>query len=155
MGSKIVIDGLEREINDTLNLTCEHGFPSDLKFRDNLRDHAKVLRNFIGKEYGFFRPGLRLFHDRDTRSWLVHNINGKWLYWGHARVLEQRLVNGNTEGVYSIAKIYDPISQLITTLNEAPEGKSYFNESTRQHIQGLSAAWLRGSSFRGTLGKYL
>jgi len=76
------------EINDTLQITTDQGFPKVL----NLARHLKkpfVAANFKGKVFSFDKPDLRLYHSAPTRVFLVQNIKGKWLYWGHCLIIEQ------------------------------------------------------------------
>jgi|LakMenEpi03Aug12_release.lakeMendotaPanAssembly.Ray.scaffolds.fasta_scaffold757700_1 hypothetical protein len=72
MGSKI-------EVNDTLQLTKEQGFPSELL---NLAAHLKdpcTAEKLRGKAFSFNKEDARLFHLDPVRVFLVENIAGKWL----------------------------------------------------------------------------
>lgn len=67
----------------------------------------------------------------NSTTFLVHNIKGKWLYWGKVLVIEQAVhgdkkENHTTSGKYIITEIYDPVYQEQITKHESPEGKSYF-----------------------------
>lgn len=113
------------EVNDTLKISTDRGFPAGLRIEDHVsgRDSAAL---FVGQEFSFWNEGERLYHRAPTRVFLVEEINGKWLYWGHALITEQTIMSGKTKGVFRITKIYDPKYQFQATQNEAPEGKSYF-----------------------------
>ena len=37
------------------------------------------------------KDGARIYHSAPCRVFLVHNINGKWLYWGKIVMLEQTI----------------------------------------------------------------
>lgn len=132
MGSKV-------EINDTLQLTTEQGFPADLL---DLKKHQKKpikLSDVQGKIFEFKdKPSARIFQLDPVRVYYVHNINEKWLFWG--RVFIQSLTiyknvdaKGNwkegdwlTSGTYKIIDIYDPSYQKTFTLHEAPPDRNYF-----------------------------
>ena len=101
------------EINDTLQLTSEQGFPKEPK---------------IGVEYEFLKDDIRIFHPAPTRVFLVQNIEGKWIYWGHVVVTEQTIhaETKTTSGKFRIVKIYSDEDRKVITRNEAPEGRSFY-----------------------------
>jgi hypothetical protein len=75
--------------------------------------------------------GARLYHTAPNRCFLVHNIDGQWLYWGKILMLKQTINGENpdaqtTSGQYKIIALYDPIYQEQITRHECPAGKSYF-----------------------------
>lgn len=98
------------EINDTLQITTEEGFPAEL----DLRLHEKqplTAENFQGKIFEFKnKEKIRVYHAPPVRTFLVHNINGKWLYWGLVHILEvvHDQVNNTTSGKFSIVYLYTP-----------------------------------------------
>jgi len=55
-------------------------------------------------------------------------LDGRWLYWGHALVLSQTIEDKKTKGRCKITKLYNPLYQREVTINESPEGKSYFSD---------------------------
>ena len=130
MGSNI-------EVNDTLQLTKEQGFPSGwLNLAAHLKDPSSSEK-LIGKEFSFNKEDARLFHLDPVRVFLVENIAGKWLFWGHALIQSQHIKKRNpgsnwkagdweTSGTFIIDKIYDPEFQKQATINQSPPGKSYF-----------------------------
>ncbi|MBI4019691.1 MAG: hypothetical protein HY367_00035 [Candidatus Aenigmarchaeota archaeon] len=120
------------ELNDTLEITTEQGFPEDVL---DLQKHQKKplsAKDFKGRVFEFHgKPGARIYHSAPTRCFLVHNIDGKWLYWGKIIILEQTIKGENresqkTSGKYKIIEIYDPEYQEQITKHESPEGMSYF-----------------------------
>lgn len=130
MGSNI-------EVNDTLNLTKEQGFPSAVL------DRVKHMKTPITAEsvkdviFKFCKEDARLFHLDPVRVFLVENIDGKWLIWGHALIQSQEVRKVNpgadwkagqweTSGTFVIDKIYDPEFQKFATTNQCPPGKSFF-----------------------------
>ena len=123
MGSKI-------EINDTLKISKERGFPKELRFENHVQA-PESSQEFIGKEFEFWNPEERLYHRPPTRVFLVEEINGRWLYWGNALIIEQTIKQGETLGKYKIIKIYQPDFQKRITIEESPRGKSYFQEDPK------------------------
>jgi len=115
------------EVNDTLQINIEQGFPADVldlkKHQSNpvkLEDVADCLFAFSKK------PRARVFHLEPVRVFLVQNIGGKWLFWGHAQIQEQTISktvdengewNGDweTAGKYKVSKIYPPDLQKCLT----------------------------------------
>ncbi len=120
MGSKI-------EFNDTLKLSKERGFPADLRLEDHVANPGNS-RRFLQQEFPFWNAGERLYHRPPTRVWLVEEIEGRWLYWGHAIITEQTIKDGRTEGKYRLIMVYTPDYQHRITIEESPSGKSYFSD---------------------------
>ena len=116
------------ELNDTLQITTEQGFPKELVLEKHLKKPF-TEKQFEGRIFEFYnKPSMRVYHPSPTRCFLVHNIDGKWLYWGHILMIEQTIhaESKTTSGKYKIIKIYDPAYQKLITINESSEGKSYF-----------------------------
>jgi hypothetical protein len=127
------------EINDTLQLTTEQGFPSDLL---DLKKHQKnpvTLADVKDKIFEFKdKPSARIFQLDPVRVYYVHNIDGKWLFWGRVFIQSETIyknvdAKGNwkegdwlTSGTYKIIDIYDPKYQKAFTLHEAPPDRNYF-----------------------------
>lgn len=130
MGSNI-------EVNDTLQLTREQGFPCEfLSLEAHLENPVKA-ETLKGKEFSFNKEDARLFHLDPVRVFLVENVNGKWLFWGHALIQSQHVKKRNpgpnwkageweTSGTFIIDKIYEPEFQKLATMNQSPPGKSFF-----------------------------
>jgi hypothetical protein len=120
------------ELNDTLQITTEQGFPEVVLNLEKHRSSPIKIEDVAGQIFEFHnKPSARIFHLPPTRCFLVHNINGKWLYWGKILMLEQTINSGNkdaqtTSGKYKIIEIYDPEYQEQITRHETSEGKSYF-----------------------------
>lgn len=115
------------ELNDTLQITTEQGFPKEL----DLEQHRKkpfTAEDFKDKIFEFHdKPDMRLFHPAPTRCFLVHNINGKWLYWGHCVILEQTIHadTQKTSGKFKIIKIYTLEHQKSMNRYEVSPGKEF------------------------------
>lgn len=121
MGSNI-------EINDTLQLTFEQGFPCELSIKKHQEGDLSGATLALNKVYTFRKEDIRIFHPAPTRVFLVQNLEGKWISWGHAVVIEQTInaVDKTTSGKFRILKIYDPSYQIEATKSETPEGRSFF-----------------------------
>lgn len=115
------------ELNDTLQITTEQGFPKEL----DLRKHQKkpfTAEDFKGKVFSFNKPNIRIYHAAPLRCFLVHNIDGKWLYWGHCNIIEQTIhaSDKTTSGKFTITKIYTPEHQKSMCKYEVDKGKEFF-----------------------------
>lgn len=119
------------EINDTLRITAEQNFPIDILNLEKHRAHPIKLADMADKIFEFKnKPGARIYHQPPTRCFLVQDIDGKWLYWGHILILEQTIKYGadnaaTTSGKYKIIQIYAPTYQAEMTKRESPVGKNY------------------------------
>ena len=116
------------KINDTLKISKERGFPSDLNLESHTLDFEKSI-GFIGKEFEFYNVFERLYNRPPARVFLVEEMSdGSWLFWGNAMIVEQTVIQDKTKGIYKIVKIYEPEFQKQITIEESPTGKSYFKE---------------------------
>ena len=98
------------EINDTLQLTTEQGFPVELNF-DKHKTKPIQAGDFAGRIFEFAnKPKVRLYKLPPVRNFLVQNIDGKWLYWGLVHITEvtHDNVNQTTSGKFKIIYIYTP-----------------------------------------------
>ncbi len=98
------------EINDTLQITTEQGFPKELDYE---KHKLKPFRaeDFEGQIFEFTsKPKVRIYKLPPVRNFLVQNIDGKWLYWGLIHVLEvtHDNVKQTTSGKFKIIYIYTP-----------------------------------------------
>ncbi len=115
------------EINDTLQITKEQGFPDELDYEKHL---AQPLKTEDFKDCVFqFRnkPGIRAYQYPPVRTFLVENRNGKWLYWGLIHVTEITLDYANklTSGKFKIIYLYSPeeIAEAHNLIDRNPETK--------------------------------
>jgi hypothetical protein len=119
------------EINDTLQITTEQGFPVEIL---NLERHLQTsitLDEVRDRVFSFHdKPGARIFHLDPVRVYIAHNIDGQWLFWGRAFIQSQTIakklnVNGVwtgewvTSGTYRIVDLYEPDYQKTFTAREA------------------------------------
>ena len=119
------------ELNDTLQLTTGQGFPKVLDLKKHLKKPFKVS-DFKDKVFEFKgKPAARIYKTPPVRNFLVHNIGGKWLFWGHCLITEQTIHSSRdgktqtTSGKYIITQIYPPEYQKQVTKKEFPD-KSFF-----------------------------
>jgi hypothetical protein len=127
------------EINDTLQLSIEQGFPADLLNREKHTETPVRLASLTDRTFEFKnKDDARLFHLDPVRVFLVENIGGKWLFWGKVLIQSQTISkklasdgswkhgDWTTSGTYKIIDLYDPEYQEQFTQRESPSGKSYF-----------------------------
>jgi len=117
------------EINDTLQLTKEQGFPLEL----NLEQHLKkpyTVQDFENKIFEFKnKTGIRAYQMPPVRNFLVENRGGKWIYWGLVHILEVKhdYVNKTTYGKFKIIYINAPEEMKKThELIDRNKETSYF-----------------------------
>src|SRR5690348_73302 len=129
--------GSTLEVNDTLQLTSDQGFPADVLDLSVHQSTPIPLEAVRGKLFSFRdKPNARFFQTDPVRVYLVHNIDGKWLFWGHAYIQSQSIakkleadgtwVEGSwsTSGTFVVVDLYEPDYQRSFTLRESPPGKS-------------------------------
>lgn len=98
------------ELNDTLQLTKEQGFPAELDLVKHFKKPFSA-KDFESRVFEFRdKPAVRLYQAPPVRNFLVENRGGKWIYWGLAHVLEvtHDYVKKTTSGKYKIITIYKP-----------------------------------------------
>jgi hypothetical protein len=98
------------EINDTLQITQEQGFPKELDYEEH-KIKPLTADNFEGRIFEFKnKPEIRIFQHPPVRNFLVQNIDGMWLYWGLIHIIEVRhdYLKQTTSGKFKIIYIYTP-----------------------------------------------
>lgn len=98
------------ELNDTLQINREQGFPEELNLEKHLKNPYKA-EDFKDKIFEFKnKKGIRVYHVLPVRVVLVENINGKWLYWGLVYITKLHLDYEKklTSGKFKIIYIYTP-----------------------------------------------
>ena len=116
------------ELNDTLQITTEQWFPTELKLEIH-KKNPYTIEQFEWKIFEFKNKAkIRIFHPAPTRVFLVHNIDWKRLYRGHCQILEQTIHSetNTTSGKFKIIKIYNPEHQKNMSIQEVSIWKSYF-----------------------------
>jgi hypothetical protein len=127
------------EVNDTLQITPEQGFPIDILDLKKHQQEPITLEDLAGKVLSFHnKPRPRLYHLEPVRVFLVQNIGGKWLFWGKIQIQSQKITkkfdsDGNwikgeweTSGTYIFSEVYEPDYQRVFTIRESIPGRSYF-----------------------------
>lgn len=126
------------EINDTLQLTEEQGFPVAMLAYEQHQKTPIKLDEVVGKTFHFRKSSARIFHLDPVRVYLAQNIGGKWLFWGQILIQSQQIEkvlledatwdgeSWATSGNFIIKKLYAPDYQREFTQHESPAGKSYF-----------------------------
>ena len=102
--------GSHFEINDTLQITKAQGFPEELDFEIH-KENSFNAEDFSGKVFEFKdKSDIRIYQMPPVRVFLVENIDGKWLYWGLAHILEitHDYQNKKTSGKFRIEYINSP-----------------------------------------------
>lgn len=98
------------EINDTLQITREQGFPDELKLERHLISPyaAEMFKDKVFEFKG--KPNIRNYQMPPVRCFLVENVNGKWLYWGLVHIIEvcHDYINKTTSGRFKIIYINKP-----------------------------------------------
>lgn len=98
------------EINDTLQLTSEQGFPKELDYEKH-KVKPFLIADFQDKVFEFRnKPNIRVYKLPPVRNFLAHNIDDQWLYWGLVHILEVTHDNVNkvTSGKFKLIQIYTP-----------------------------------------------
>ena len=119
------------EINDTLQIDAEQGWPSELNLEEHL-SNPYTLEAVKGKVFEFKdKPRIRIYKQPPVRNFLVQNINGKWVYWGMCFVVEvtHDYQNQTTSGKFQIIRLNTPeqMKQAFHFLDLRPE-IDYFSE---------------------------
>ena len=98
------------EINDTLQITEEQGFPKELDYEKH-KTKPFTTADFEGQVFEFKdKSKIRIYKLPPVRNFLAQNINGKWLYWGLIHILEvsHNNIKQTTSGKFKIIHIYSP-----------------------------------------------
>lgn len=98
------------ELNDTLQLTSDQGFPQELNLEKHLKNPYKTI-DFEGEVFTFTnKPGIRIYKPPPVRNFLGENRDGKWVYWGLVHILETTCdyVNKTTSGRFKVIYINTP-----------------------------------------------
>jgi len=98
------------EINDTLQISAEQGFPAELELEKH-KSTPFTAEQFTDRIFEFHnKSGVRFYQSPPVRNFLVENRNGKWIYWGLIHIVEitHDYINKTTSGKYKIIYIYTP-----------------------------------------------
>ena len=102
--------GSHFEINDTLQITKEQGFPAELDIDKHL-EIPFTSDQFRGRIFCFKdKPNIRIFQAPPVRVFLVESIGGKWVCWGlvHIQEITHDYINKTTSGKFKIIYLNSP-----------------------------------------------
>jgi len=105
-----IIMGSFIEINDTLQISTDQGFPKELDYAQH-KIKPFTAEDFKDKIFEFKdKPKIRIYKLPPVRNFLVQNIDGKWLYWGLVHIVEifHDNIKQTTSGKFKIIYIYTP-----------------------------------------------
>lgn len=113
------------EINDTLQITDEQGWPKELDLQKHLKSPIK-LEDVQDKVFEFKnKPAIRVYQQAGIRNFLVQNINGKWVYWGLCFIVEiaHDYQTKTTSGKFKVVRLNTPeqMKQAYHFLELRPE----------------------------------
>src|SRR5258708_5570998 len=98
------------ELNDTLQITKDQGFPPELDLEKHLQKPF-VAEDFKDKIFEFHaKPEVRIYHLPPIRNFFAENRDGKWIYWGLVHILETTCdyMKKTTSGKFKIIYINTP-----------------------------------------------
>ncbi len=118
------------EINDTLQITKEQGFPAELDIERHLQQPYQ-LADVENKVFTFTeKPAIRVFQQPPVRNFLAENRNGKWIYWGKCFILttQHDYEKRTTSGTFKIIHLntLEEMKQAQALLNHEKPELDYF-----------------------------
>jgi hypothetical protein len=113
------------EINDTLAITGEQGFPNELDLEAHLKKPFRAA-DFADRYFEFKdKKNIRVYQIPPVRNFLAENRNGKWIYWGLVYITELKYDYENkiTSGKFKIIYINTPeeMKQAFKLTDQRPE----------------------------------
>ncbi len=120
------------EINDTLRITKEQGFPSELDLEAHLKNPYS-LEAVNDKVFHFTsKPKIRVYKIPPVRNFLVEDLDGKWVYWGLCYILsiEHDYQKEETSGTFKIVRINTPeeMKQMFKLTHFTNPEQNYFTD---------------------------
>lgn len=120
------------EINDTLRITKEQGFPAELDIDKHIANPLSV-EDIKDKVFSFTsKPKIRVYKAPPVRNFLVEDIGGKWLYWGLCFITE---INHDyemqlTSGKFKIVRLNTPeeMKMMFKLTHFGKPEENYFEE---------------------------
>src|SRR3989344_2740030 len=113
------------EMNDTLQITREQGFPVELDLEKHLQNPLKA-EDFADRVFEFKdKKEIRVYQIPPVRNFLAENRGGKWIYWGlvHITQLTYDYEHKITSGKFKIIYINTPeeMKQVFKITDQRPE----------------------------------
>lgn len=121
------------EINDTLRITKEQGFPAGLDLETHLKTPYTV-DEFADTVFHFkAKPDIRIYKVPPVRNFLVEDVGGKWVYWGLCFIqsIEHDYIKKETSGTFKIVRLNTPeeMKQMFKLTHFTnPEEQNYFSD---------------------------
>lgn len=103
------------EINDTLQITKEQGFPAELDLEIH-KQNPYELDSFKNKIFSFHsKKDIRNYQQPPVRCFFVENKNGDWIYWGQVFILSvtHNYESKTTSGTYKIVRLFKPDEMMM------------------------------------------
>lgn len=118
------------EINDTLRITKDQGFPAELNIERHLKNPYKT-EDFTDKVFEFkAKPKIRVYKIPPVRNFLAEDLDGKWLYWGLVFITEihHYYEKQETSGKYKIVRLNTPdeMKQMFKLTHFDKPDENYF-----------------------------
>jgi len=118
------------EINDTLRITKDQGFPAELSIEEHLKN-PYTISEVEEKVFNFTaKPKIRVYKIPPVRNLLVEDIDGKWLYWGLCHILEihHDYEKEETSGKFKIIRLNSPeeMKEMFKLTHFNKDEENYF-----------------------------
>ena len=118
------------EINDTLRISKEQGFPEELSLEEHLKN-PYTLDVLGDKVYSFkAKPKIRVYKIPPVRNLLVEDVDGKWVYWGLCHILEihHDYEKQETSGKFKIIRLNSPdeMKEMFKLTHFNKDEENYF-----------------------------
>lgn len=118
------------EINDTLRITKEQGFPIELDLETHLQSPytVDVVTDTVFRFKA--KPDIRLYQVPPVRNFLVEDVDGKWVYWGLCFIqsIEHDYITKETSGTFKIIRLNTPeeMKQMFKLTHPINPEQNYF-----------------------------
>lgn len=118
------------EINDTLRISKDQGFPAELSIEEHVKNpcNLEVVKDKIFEFKA--KPKIRVYKIPPVRNLLVEDLNGKWLYWGLCHILEinHDYEKQETSGKFKIIRLnsQDEMKQMFKLTHFNKDEENYF-----------------------------
>ena len=118
------------EINDTLRISKEQGFPAELSLEEHLKN-PYTLEAVSDKVFSFTaKPKIRVYKIPPVRNLLVEDVDGKWVYWGLCHILEinHDYEKQETSGKFKIIRLNSPdeMKEMFKLTHFNKDEENYF-----------------------------
>lgn len=119
------------EINDTLRITKEQGFPRELDLEKHLA-HPRSLDDVKDKIFRFTgKQKIRVYKIPPVRNFLVEDYKGKWVYWGLCYIvsIEHNYETQETSGTFKIIRLNTPdeMKEMFRLTHFTDQEQNYFD----------------------------